>query len=120
MVRNIIAVIIGYTVFALSSVLLFQLTGQAPHQDAPLQFKIITIFYGLFFSVAAGYVAQLIARQTKLTMNYILAALIFLLAAMSIIFSKDTSHWTQLFAMLIFAPASMIGGYLRSRRSKMG
>ena len=119
MIRNIIAVIIGYAVFAVSSVLLFQVTGQAPHQDASLQFKIITFFYGLFFSVAAGYVVQLIATQTKLTLNYILTGLMFLLAAMSIVFSKGSSHWTQLFAMFIFAPASMIGGQLKLRRSKI-
>ena len=120
MIRNIIAVITGYAVFAVSSVLLFQVTGQPPHQDAPLQFKIITFFYGLFFSVAAGYVVQLIATQTKLTLNYILTALMFLLAATSIVFSKGSSHWTQLFAMLIFAPASIIGGNLKLRRSKIG
>jgi len=119
MIRNIISIIIGYAVFAVSSVLLFQVTGQAPHQDAPLKFKIITIFYGLLFSVAAGYVVQVIASQTKLTLNYILTALMFLLAVMSMIFSKESSHWTQLFAMFIFAPASMIGGYLKLRRSKI-
>ena len=116
MIRNVIAVISGYAVFAISSVVLFRVAGYPPHQEAPLRFKIFTLFYGLLFSVAAGYVVQLVARQLKLTLNYFLAVIIFLLAAISIVLSKGNSHWTQLFAMLIFSPVSIIGGYLKIRK----
>ena len=112
MTRKILSVIVGYVVFAASSVLLFKLTAQPPHQDAPLTFKMLTIIYGTFFSVLAGFILQLIARQTKLTLNFILALVIFLLAAISMLTSAG-SHWTQLFAMLIFAPVSILGGYLK-------
>jgi len=115
MLRKIIAVIAGYLVFAVSSVLLFQLSGQHPHEAAPLKFKLITIAYGAFFSVVAGFVVQLIARQRKLTLNIILAILMFVLAGISALTSKG-DHWTQLFAMLIFAPVSVMGGYLKIKR----
>jgi hypothetical protein len=110
-IRKILAVIAGYVVFALSSVLLFQLTSHNPHQDAPIAFKYVTIAYGVFFSVLSGFVLKLIANHRKLTLNFILAAVIFLLAIISMLTSAG-NHWTQLFAMCIFAPASVFGGYL--------
>jgi hypothetical protein len=116
MVRKILAVIAGYMVFAISSVLLFTLTGQHPHQDAPLSFKVITLIYGVFFAIVAGLVLQLIARQANLRLNYLLAMVMFLLAAISM-FTSTGHHWTQLFAMFIFAPASVLGGYLKQRIS---
>lgn len=112
MVRQIIAIIAGYLVFAVSSVLLFWVLRQPPHQDASASFKLLTLVYGFLFSILSGWVTQFIAAQQKLGINYALAIVIFLLAALSLLFSGG-SHWTQLFAMLIFAPASVYGGYLR-------
>ena len=117
MLRKILAVIAGYMLFAVSSVLLFQLSGQHPHEAAPLNFKLVTIAYGVFFSIMAGLVVQLIAGQSKLTLNFILAILMFVLAGISALTSKG-DHWTQLFAMLIFAPVSVLGGYLRIKRKQ--
>jgi len=114
MIRKILSVIAGYMVFAISSVLLFNLTAHHPHQDASATFKCVTIVYGVFFSILSGFVVQLIAAQKTLTLNYILAGLMFTLAAISLLISTG-SHWTQLFAMFIFAPASIVGGYLKNR-----
>ncbi|OOQ59587.1 hypothetical protein [Mucilaginibacter pedocola] len=115
MLWKISAVIAGYMVFAISSVLLFNLTHHHPHADAPLSFKLITIAYGAFFSILAGAVVQLIAKQNKLTLNYILAGLMFVLAGTSMALSSG-SHWTQLFAMFIFAPVSVLGGFIVFKR----
>ena len=117
MIRKISSVIASYAIFALSSVLLFNLTGHHPHQDAPAAFKIATVIYGVFFSALAGFVLPLMAGEKKPALNFILALVIFLLAAISLITSKG-SHWTQLFAMLIFAPASILGGYLKNRSTR--
>ena len=114
MIRNILAVIAGYLIFAISSVLLFTLTSHKPHAEASTAFKIITIIYGVFFFVIAGFVVQLIARQKTLALNYILALVIFIFATISLITATGT-HWTQLFAMFIFAPVSVLGGYLKNR-----
>lgn len=112
MLRKVLAVIAGYIVFAVSSALLFILTKHPPHGDATIRFKVVTIGYGLFFSILSGLVLQLIARQKGRALNFILAGLIFLLAMISLITSSG-SHWTQLFAMFIFAPASILGGRLK-------
>jgi len=112
MLRKILAVIIGYLVFAVSAALLFIITKHEPHKDASIGFKAITIAYGLFFSIISGLVLQLIAKPGSLALNFILAGVIFLLAAISLATSSG-SHWTQLFTMSIFAPASILGGRLR-------
>lgn len=115
MTRKILAVVAGYMVFAVSAALLFIISGHPAHQNAPWDFKILTIAYGIFFSVLAGLILQLIAKQTTLKLNFILALVIFLLAAVSR-FTSGGCHWTQYFAMFIFAPASVLGGYLYQRR----
>ncbi|TFF36296.1 hypothetical protein [Mucilaginibacter psychrotolerans] len=112
MLRKILSVVAGYMVFAISSVLLFNLSHHHPHQDAPLNFKLITVAYGVFFSMLAGLVVQLIAKQKNLNLNYILTLLMFLLAGISMALSSG-SHWTQIFAMFIFAPVSVVGGYFK-------
>nr|WP_294942078.1 hypothetical protein [uncultured Mucilaginibacter sp.] len=114
MLKKILSVVVGYLVFAISSVLLFNLTHHHPHQDAPFNFKLVTIAYGVFFSILAGAVVQLIARQNTLGLNFILAAMMFAFAGISMALSGG-SHWTQLFAMFIFAPVSIVGGYIVNR-----
>jgi di/tricarboxylate transporter len=116
MLKKILAVIIGYMVFAISSVLLFTLTGHHPHQDAPFNFKLITIACGVCFSILAGAVVQLIAKQNTLGLNFILASMMFAFAGISMAVSGG-SHWTQLFAMFIFAPVSIVGGYIANKRA---
>jgi hypothetical protein len=116
MIRKILSVVAGYMVFAVSSVLLFNLTSQHPHQDASVAFKCVTIVYGIFFSILSGFVVQLIAVQKNLTLNYILAVLMGLLAALSLLTSTG-NHWTQLLAIFIFAPSSIVGGYLKNKLS---
>lgn len=116
MIRSVLSVFVGYLIFAVSSVLLFTLTGQKPHAEASITFKIATIVYGSVFSIIAGFVLQLTARQQTLTLNYILAAVIFLFATISLVTASGT-HWTQLFAIFIFAPISVLGGYLKFKTS---
>jgi hypothetical protein len=114
MIRNILSIITGYLIFAVSSIVLFILTEHKPHGEASVAFKIVTVAYGVFFSVVAGFVLQLIAQQKTLTLNYILAVVIFLFATISLVTATGT-HWTQLSAMIIFAPVSVLGGYLKLR-----
>ena len=112
MILKIIAVITGYLVFAQSAVLWFPLTGHPPHVDAPLTFKLITLGYGIFFSLLAGWLTRLIARTANDLPDYSLAALMFLLAVLSLLFSGG-SHWTQLMTLLVFAPAAFLGRRIR-------
>jgi uncharacterized membrane protein YccC len=114
MIRKIISVIAGYAVFAVSSVLLFVLSGHQPHQDAPVKFKVATLLYGIFFALLSGVVVQLIARQKTLFLNFILSVVISLLAGISLINSTG-SHWTQYFAVFVFGPVSIWGGYIKNK-----
>jgi hypothetical protein len=102
-------------VFAVSAVLLFNLTGQKPHADATISFKVITALYGAFFSVLSGLILQLIARTKNLTLNFVLAFIMDAFAAVSVLTSSG-SHWTQLFAIVVFAPASIVGGLIYLKR----
>lgn len=117
MIKKILAVIISYFVFAATSLALFKVSGQDPHAEASLSFKLITVVYGVVFSFLSGLILQLIAGTRKLTLNYILAVIIAGFAAFSMTQSGG-SHWTQLLAIFIFAPASVSGGLFYIRREK--
>ncbi|SDE42778.1 hypothetical protein [Pedobacter soli] len=115
MIRKILAVLAGYAIFVISSLLLFNLSGQKPHAEAPIVFKLLTLIYGGAFSALSGYVLRLIAKTRNLNLNYILAIIIAGFATFSL-FSANGSHWTQLLAIFIFAPASIAGGKLYSNK----
>jgi hypothetical protein len=115
MLRKILSVIAGYAIFVVTSLALFKLSGQAPHADPATIFIIITIIYGAVFSFAAGFVTQRIARTKNLNVNYILAFIIAGFAAFSL-FKSAGNHWTQLAAILIFAPVSITGGLFACRQ----
>jgi putative exporter of polyketide antibiotics len=112
MIRKIAGVIVGYAIFAASAGLWFQLSHHPPHQAASVRFEWVTLAYGIFFAILAGFTAQLIARANTLTVTFFLAGVMFLIALISLLLSNG-SHWTQLQTLAAFAPASILGGYLR-------
>lgn len=114
-IRKTLAVIVGYAIFVASSLLLFKLSGQNPHGQTPISFQLITVIYGLVFSFLSGLVLQFIAGTNSLNLNYVLAFVIAGFAIFSLI-KAEGSHWTQLMAILIFAPASVLGGLFYIRR----
>lgn len=114
---TILAVISGYAVFAISAVLLFQLSGIDPHQNPSAGIIIMTVSYGMVFSFIGGLLTQLISRSGTLTVNYILAIIMAGFAAFSLI--KTTgNHYSQIAAIFLFAPASIAGGMAYLRRMK--
>lgn len=115
MLPKILSVIAGYAIFVITSLALFKLSGNDPHADPALMFVILTIIYGAVFSFIAGLVAQLIARTKELTINYVLAFIIAGFAAFSL-FKSTGNHWTQIIAILIFAPMSVVGGLFYNKR----
>ncbi|QKJ29564.1 hypothetical protein HQ865_07295 [Mucilaginibacter mali] len=115
MIRKIFGVIAGYLIFAVSAVVLFHSAGLDPHKPQSTGFELLTGVYGLFFSVLAGIVLQSIAHTRSLTVNYVLAGMMAGFAALSMLMSGG-SHWTQWMAILIFAPASLVGGWFYLRR----
>lgn len=115
MMRKIVSVITGYAIFVATSLLLFKISKQDPHASPSTFFLILTIVYGVLFSFVAGLVTQLIARTTSLQVNFILAFVIAGFAIFSYVKSEG-NHWTQLLAIFIFAPASILGGLFHNKQ----
>ena len=117
MIKKILAVIAGYAIFVVTSLALFKLSGQDPHEQATTGFKILTAVYGIVVSFLSGLIIQLIAKTNTLTLNYILAVIIAGFATFSLI-KADGSNWTQLLAIFVFAPVSIAGGVFYIKRNK--
>ena len=117
MIKKILGVIIGYTIFVVTSLALFKFSGQNPHGEATTGFQILTIVYGIVFSFLSGLVLQLVAKPNNLALNYILAVIIAGFATFSLV-KADGSNWTQLLAIFIFAPVSVLGGFFYIKRNK--
>ena len=115
--RKILSIIAGYSIFVVTSLALFKTTGQDPHIQATSGFVILASVYGAVFSFISGLVTQVIAKTKTLTINYILAFIIAAFATFSLIKSEG-SHWTQILAITIFAPISILGGLYYIRRDK--
>ena len=116
MIRKILSIMIGYGIFVVTSLALFKIAKKDPHSDPTTTFVILTTIYGAIFSFVAGLVTQLIARTADLKIHYILAFIIAGFATFSL-FKSDGNHWTQLLAIFIFAPASILGGLIRKKNN---
>jgi hypothetical protein len=118
MIKSIVAVIVGYFIFAVSAVLLFSLSGRDPHAAVPTWFLIVSIVYGMCFAALGGYVAAIIAGRSAFRHAAIVTIVIAAGALTSLLSSPGKGAiWSQLAALLLMAPAAMIGGYLRQRQS---
>jgi len=118
--RSFAGVLVGYAIFAVSGVLLFQLSGQDPHGEATLPFAIGAIVYGIVFATLGGYVSGLIAGRAPFVHGMIVAGILALGATVSLIKTVGHGHiWSQVAALLTMAPAAALGGYLRSRSMAM-
>jgi len=117
MIRQISGVIIGYAIFVISSVFLFRFSEVNPHEEASKLFMVLTFVYGSVFSFISGLVAQLIAKSKSLKVNYVLFVIMAGFAAFSL-FKSSGSSWTQLLAIFIFAPISILGGLFWIKRER--
>jgi hypothetical protein len=114
MLRGILAIITGYMIFAGSAVALFALSRQDPHVTAPPRFLIFSVLYGIFFALLAGYVTALIAKVDDLRYVLLLAAIIAAGALFSLLARPGAGAiWSQVSALLLMAPAALVGGHLR-------
>ena len=117
--RPFLAIIVGYLVFGLSAVLLFQLAHVDPHQQPGVGFMIGSTLYGIVFAGAAGYVAARIAGKRELAIAGAVAGIIAFLALISILAQPGLpTYWSQLAAMILMAPAAVVGGWMRTRKTR--
>jgi hypothetical protein len=119
MLRSIGAVVAGYFVFAVSAVLLFQISGQQPHAEAPLTFKIATTVWGAVFALVAGWLAAHVAVRRPATHAAVVAGVIAVGALVSL-FAATGARWSQLTALVVMAPCAWLGGVLAARRLRGG
>jgi peptidoglycan/LPS O-acetylase OafA/YrhL len=115
MLRSVGAVAAGYLIFGASGFLLFQLSGQDPHQQAPLTFKIATIIWGCVFALVAGWLTARIAPRKPAMHAAVLAGLIALGAVVSLAARPSDAKWSQLSALVVMAPCAWLGGVLSSK-----
>ncbi len=117
MIRKILSIILGYAIFVITSLVLFRISGQNPHSNPEIGFVVLTVIYGAVFSFIAGFSTQLIAKTRNLKINYVLAIIIAGFATFSL-FKSQGNHWTQLLAIFIFAPTSILGGLFNNRQKR--
>jgi len=116
MIRNILAVIAGYLIFAVTAAALFSFGGIDPHADASAAVVAFVVVYGAVFAAIGGYAAHLIASSKTLTVNYVLGFIIAAFAVFSLLASSG-SHYTQVAAIFVFAPLSLLGGYFHGKHT---
>ena len=117
--RSIAAVLVGYFVFAILAFALFRISGQAPHDDAPPPFMVVSIVGGILFALAGGYVAAWIAGRKPVAHGVAVAAVLATGAALSL--AATVGHgaiWSQLAALALMAPSAALGGWLRRQASQ--
>lgn len=115
MLRSISAVAAGYFIFGVSAALLFQVSGQRPHEAAPVGFKIASILWGAVFALVAGWLTARIAIRRPATHAAIVAGLIALGAIVSLVASPPGAIWSQVAALVVMAPCAWLGG-LRAKK----
>ncbi|TDP02869.1 hypothetical protein [Flavobacterium sp. 245] len=116
MIRQILGVIIGYAIFVISSILLFKFSEVNPHEETSKLFMTWTFVYGTVFSFISGLVTQLIAKTRNLKVNYVLFIIMAGFATFSL-FKSGGSSWTQLLAIFVFSPISVLGGLFWIKRN---
>jgi hypothetical protein len=116
--RSVAAVVVGYVIFAVAAVVLFQITGQAPHRPATTAFMIGSTVYSMGFAALGGSVAARLAPARPLQHAGLVSGVISLGAAVSLLTAPATdARWSQLAALVLMAPAAWFGGYWRVRRA---
>ena len=114
--RSIVAVIVGYIVFAASAFAVFRLSGHAAHATASMPFMLLTIASGVAFAALGGYVAGWLAGRRPLAHAVAMALLLVAGATASLVSTLGHGAiWTQVAALTLMAPSAVLGGWLRTR-----
>jgi hypothetical protein len=115
--RSVIAVIVGYLIFALSAFAFFQIAGQPAHQAAPVPIMIGSVAFGMVFALLGGFVAAWLARRRPLAHGVAVAAVLALGATISLLNTMGKGAvWSQVAALAFMAPSAVLGGWLRLRQ----
>jgi hypothetical protein len=115
--QSVLAVILGYAVFAASAVLLFDAAGRDPHAPQKLGFVVFAVFYGVTFAGLGGLLATHIA-PVKGTLHAGFVALIIALGAIVSLVARPGagSTWSQWTALVLIAPSAWAAAVVFARR----
>jgi len=115
--RAVLGILVGYGLFAVFAISLFAVSGHDPHLAPSRVFLFVSIAWGVACAVLGGYVATIVAGRSDLVAGVGVALLIVLAAGTSMAMQPDaTTRWSQMAAIIVMAPAAVIGAALRRRR----
>jgi len=118
--KSLLAVLVGYLVFGVPTIVLFAVAGIDPRQEPELGFRIWSTAYGVFFAFAGGYVSARIAGKRAVTHASAVACILAFLATASLIMQPGHgSLWSQIAALGFMTPAVILGGVLRARQVRI-
>ena len=109
LLRSVIAVVLGYAVFAVSGGLLFRVAGRNPHAVQDLWFVILAVVYGMVFAGLGGALAARIAPSRPAVHAGLVTGLIAAGATVSLVKSSGAT-WSQWSAILLMAPCAWGAG----------
>lgn len=117
LLRTVVGIVVGDVIFAGSAVLLFRFTGIDPHAMASPTLIGFSILYGIIFAGLGGFVAGLIGRREDVICGILLAVIIALSAVTALISRPDPGAvWTHSAALILMAPAALVGDWIRKSR----
>lgn len=110
-IRTIVGVIVGYVLFLAASASLFLLTGRQPHDPATIDFAVVATVYGMVAALLAGLIAAWISGRPDARAAMFIAALIVLVAIISLFtIPQGGAYWSQIAALIAMAPSALVGG----------
>jgi hypothetical protein len=103
----------GYLISCISSILLFTVGRIPPHELASMPVMWGTAIYGVVFAVIGAAVGASFSRRNALGIGASIALTIGVVALWSWWATPEDSHWTQLIAIFLMAPAAQFGSLSR-------
>ncbi len=117
--RSIVAVLLGYAVFAASAALLFKIAERDPHAPQSLAFILFAVLYGIGFAGLGGMVAACIAPRKASLHAAFVTSIIALGAAISLVAKPgDGSTWSQWAALVLIAPSTWVAAAIFAWRAR--
>jgi hypothetical protein len=105
--------LVGYLISCISSILFFTLGRIPPHMPASATVMWITTIYGIVFAVIGAVVGANFSRKHALGIGAAIALTIGAAGLASWYETPNASHWTQLIAIFLMAPAAQFGALFR-------
>lgn len=103
----------GYLISLVSSILFFLVGHIHPHQPASTGVMWTTAVYGIVFAVLGAIVGASFSRKNAIGIGAAIALTIGVVAMWSWYESPNDSHWSQVIAIFLMAPAAQFGALAR-------